>query len=109
MYEYAAKVARVVDGDTVHLNIDLGFDIWRIDASVRIAHINAPELKTVEGRIAANFAMSLLPVGSSVVLKSHELDKYGRVLGTLTLPDGQDFGKLMLDAAHAVPYEGGAR
>lgn len=109
MYDYPATVLRVVDGDTVHLDVDLGFFIELHDRSVRIAHIDAPELSTDAGKAARDFAQTLLPVGTAVVLISHELDKYGRVLGTITLPDGRDFGQVMLATDHAVPYEGGTR
>lgn len=109
MYDYAATVLRVVDGDTVHLDADLGFYLELHDRSVRIAHINAPELSTDAGKAAKAYAEGLLGVGSSVTLLSHELDKYGRVLGSISLADGRDFGKLMLDAGMALPYEGEAR
>ena len=109
MYDYASTVVRVVDGDSVHLNADLGFYIELHDRSVRIAHIDAPELSTDAGKAAKTYAQELLPVGSRVTLYSHELDKYGRVLGTITLADGRDFGTVMLEAGQAVPYEGGTR
>src|SRR6266516_1292842 len=109
MYDYASTVVRVVDGDTVHLSVDLGFYVELHDRSVRIAHINAPELSTEEGKAAKAYAQGLLAPGDKVTLLSHELDKYGRVLGTITLADGRDFGGLMLAANQAVPYEGGAR
>jgi|SRR6266516_326124 len=109
MYDYPATVVRVVDGDTVHLSVDLGFYVELHDRSVRIAHIDAPELSTDAGKAAKAYAQGLLGVGSQVTLLSHELDKYGRVLGSLTLSDGRDFGKAMIDAEQAVPYEGGTR
>src|SRR6266516_1407728 len=98
MYDYPATVVRVVDGDTVHLSVDLGFYVELHDRSVRIAHIDAPELTTDAGKTAKIYAQELLPVGSRVTLYSHELDKYGRVLGTITLADGRDFGQTMIDA-----------
>jgi micrococcal nuclease len=104
MFEYPAKVVRVVDGDTVHLNIDLGFFTWIIDRSVRIIGINAPELSTAEGKVARDFAMNLLPVDTHVSLNSHSLDKYGRVLGSITLPNGTDYGSAMIAAGQAVVY-----
>jgi endonuclease YncB( thermonuclease family) len=92
---------------TVHLDIDLGFFTWIIDRSVRIAGINAPELSTAEGKTARDFSMTLLPVGTKVQLRSHSLDKYGRVLGSITLPDGTDYGVAMVAAGMAVLYDGG--
>jgi micrococcal nuclease len=103
-FDYPAKVVRVVDGDTVHLDIDLGFSTWVINRSTRIAGINAPEFVTAEGKTARDFSMTLLPVGAKVQLRSHSLDKYGRVLGSITLPDGTDYGAAMLATGQAVPF-----
>jgi micrococcal nuclease len=104
-FQYPARVVRVVDGDTVHLDIDLGFSTWIRDRSVRVAGINSPELATAEGKTARDFAQTLLPVGAVVELKSHSLDKYGRVLGSITLPDGTtDYGRAMIAAKQAAQY-----
>jgi micrococcal nuclease len=106
-FDYPAKVVRVVDGDTCHVNIDLGFFTWIMDRSVRIAGINAPEMSTPEGKLARDFALKLLPVGTQIQLRSHSLDKYGRVLGSITLPDTTDYGVAMVAAGMAVLYDGG--
>jgi micrococcal nuclease len=105
-FDYPAKVVRVVDGDTVHLDIDLGFFTWIRDRSTRIVGINAPELSTLEGKTARDFALKLLPVGTQVQLRSHSLDKFGRILGSITLGDGTDFGVAMVAAGMAVLYDG---
>jgi micrococcal nuclease len=105
-FDYPAKVVRVVDGDTVHLDIDLGFFTWIMNRSTRIAAINSPEMNTPEGKLARDFAVKLLPVGTQVQLRSHSLDKYGRVLGSITLGDGTDFGVAMVAAGMAVLYDG---
>lgn len=101
-WTYPATVVRVVDGDTVRLNLDLGLHIWRTD-NCRIAGINTPELGTAAGSAAKAAAESLLPVGAAVVFTSTALDKYGRPLGRLTR-GGADFAEAMLAAGHAVPY-----
>lgn len=98
-----ATVVSVVDGDTAHLLLDLGWYVTYGPVRVRVAHINAPELSTAEGVAARDFAAVLLPVGLKVTFASHSLDKYGRPLGSITLPDGQDYGQAMLDSGHAVP------
>lgn len=101
-------VINVHDGDTITVDVDLGWYLtYRVH--VRILHINAPELSTPEGKVAQQAAASHMPAGSIVILTSHALDKYGRSLGSLALPDGTDFGQWMLDHGYAVPYEGGAR
>lgn len=103
-----AVVSNVHDGDTVTVAADLG---WRISfvVHVRVAHINAPELPTSAGKAARDYLAAIMPVGSSVTLTSHSLDKYGRTLGSITLADGRDVAVAMVSAGHAVPYEGGAR
>ena len=104
---YPAVVIRVVDGDTVRMQLDLGLHIWRTD-NCRIAGINAPEMSTPEGRDAKAYAELLLPVGAAVTFHSKALDKYGRPLGDIDI-GGTDFGAAMIAAGQAVPYNGGAR
>jgi len=110
---FPAKCIALHDGDTVTLAIDLGFDhqIAGVDfagktrLSCRIFGINAPELSTPEGKAALAFAETLLPVGTLCTVLSQGWDKYGgRFDGTITLPDGSDFGAAMVAAGHAVPY-----
>lgn len=101
-------VVAVHDGDTVTLDLDLGWFLT-LRAHIRVAHINSPELVTAAGKVAAKRAKELLPVGTKVELASVGLDKYGRSLGTIALPDGRDLSATMLQEGLAVPYEGGAR
>jgi micrococcal nuclease len=108
-FVYPAIVKRVVDGDTVHVDVDLGFRTWEHDVPVRIAHMNAPEKATAAGKAARDHALSLLPEGLVVQLNSHEWDKFGRVLGSIALPDGRDFAATMIADGQAVAYEGGKR
>jgi micrococcal nuclease len=103
-----ATVERVVDGDTVEVTLDLGWKIYKRD-HVRIAHVDAPELNTVAGKAARTWLNALLPVGTSVTVKSTGLDKYGRALAELKTAEGSDVGFMLLNAGHAVPYEGGPR
>lgn len=112
---YPARVAKVIDGDTFGLDIDLGFDhlISALDwngssrISCRVYGINAPEIRTDAGKVAKTFAETLLPVGSNCLVSSHGWDKYGgRFDGTITLSDGRDFATLMLASGNAVPFMG---
>lgn len=100
------------DGDTCHVDLDLGFgelfSAHDLDGhpvnSCRIYGINAPELDTAQGKVALAYAEKLCPPGTRVTVTSHGWDKYGgRFDGTLTLPDGTDFAALMLQAGQAVP------
>ena len=99
------------DGDTCHVDVDVGFALTvashdldgKPTLSCRIFGINAPELATVPGKVALGFALQLCPPGTHVVVVSHGWDKYGgRFDGTLTLPDGTDFAAQMLAAGQAV-------
>ena len=82
MYEYKALVNRVIDGDTVDVDIDLGFGIWMKDERIRVMGIDTPELRTsdklekVFGLAAKNRLKELIPEGSIQILKT-EVDKDG--------------------------------
>jgi micrococcal nuclease len=105
-----ARVVRVVDGDTLIMDLDLGWKTWRLAERCRLAGINCPEMDTPEGVVARDFVHQLLhwlpedhdgqPV---VTFTSHSLDKYGRPLGHVRLADGRILNTLILDAGHAVP------
>ena len=103
---YPATVISFHDGDTAHLDLDLGFAIHLQGVpSCRVFGINAPELSTAAGKAALAYALSICPVGSTVSVLSHGWDKYGgRFDGSLTLPDGSDFAAQMLAAGQAVVY-----
>lgn len=94
LYHYKAKVIRVVDGDTVRLNIDLGFTVsW--ESNCRLHGINAPELNSLNdterevAQHAKQFLMDQLKAGDLVYIKSEKLDKYGRPLVKLYYGDAQ--------------------
>lgn len=103
MWTVPATVQRVIDGDTCELLLDLG---WRVTyrANARIIGVNAPEVSTAEGRAARDWARNLLPAGTTVTFTSKSLDKYGRPLGSVILPDGRDYATALLEAGHAAPY-----
>ena len=115
MYSYFGIVRDWHDGDTAHIDLDLGFGVILAAydlkghpvLSCRIYGINAPELATDAGKAALTYAEQLCPAGTFVTALSHSWDKYGgRFDGTLTLPDGRDFATEMLTAGQAVPFKG---
>lgn len=83
MYEYAAKLVRAVDGDTVILDLDLGFYSWRIGQSYRLLRIDAPELPTLEG-VVSREALKAFLVGKTLLARTHKADSFGRFLVELT-------------------------
>jgi micrococcal nuclease len=101
-------VQRVIDGDTVVCRLDLGWHVTKMEEPVRVAGINSPELWQPGGQEAKAYAEELLPVGTQVTIISQRLlgslDKYGRTLAAIDLPDGRNFGQEMVAAGHAVPY-----
>lgn len=88
-YTYAMRLVRVVDGDTIHAELDLGFHI-RMVRSVRLVGVDAPEMfgakATPEGKEAKAFVEQWFAEGqtfSIISFKYDEKDKYGRVLGLI--------------------------
>ena len=122
MYTYKAKLDRVIDGDTIDVKIDLGFDI-QIKKRVRFAGINTPESRTrdleekARGLAAKDRVKAVLAENETFTLQSNEIGKYGRVLGTIHLDtiDGRDcltkvcLNDLLITEGHGVEYHGGKR
>ena len=100
MYTYNAKIIRIVDGDTVEAEIDLGFYI-KITDKIRIENLNTPEifkpkdvLEKKEGLIAKEKTRQILE-NKQVVISTKKRDKYGRILAKIQLPTGQDFTTML--------------
>lgn len=111
MYEYRAKIVRIVDGDTVHADVDLGFDSHQF-MTLRLAGIDAPEMGTQEGKDAKEYLTLLLaPTRGQVIIQTEKdrREKYGRYLATLFGGGGMDINATMVETGHAVNYEGGKR
>lgn len=86
MYRYKAQIERVVDGDTVDMLIDLGFDVWTFQR-IRLLGIDTPEKNTSLGK-ALKIHMANQLEGKHIFIDVTKPDKYGRYLGTLWLTDG---------------------
>ena len=111
MFEYKCVITKIIDGDTVDVDIDLGFDCWLRKQRIRLYGIDTPESRTRDkqekryGLAAKKFVMDFIPVGSSAILKTKEKGKYGRYLGDLKV--GMKWlCKALLDNHHAVKYFG---
>lgn len=109
MYTYNATVLKVIDGDTLQLNIDLGFRVG-FKANCRLNGLNTSELnsKNEEERLDAirskAFLESTAPAGSSVKIVSASLDKYGRPLIEL-LVGRNNINQQMISEGYAKPYK----
>ena len=122
MYTYEAKLVRVVDGDTIDVTIDLGFDV-SVKKRVRFEGINAPESRTRDlkekalGLAAKDRVKAILEENSCFTLESTEIGKYGRVLGKIHINtlDGDEcltqvcLNDQLIKEKHAVAYFGGKR
>lgn len=122
MYDYKCKVVKVIDGDTVDVDIDLGFGIWMKKERVRIMGIDTPESRTrdkVEKKfgLAAKARLKELlgpnPVLRTQISKKGEdmKGKFGRILGDFDVYDAttdawRPVTKIMIEEHHAVPYHG---
>ena len=120
MYEYRVTVLRVVDGDTVDVDIDLGFGIVLSNERVRIMGIDTPESRTSD-KLEKKFGLaskarlkSLL--GKTAVLKTQinkngedMKGKFGRILGDFVAPDGRMVTDILVEEGHAVAYFGGSK
>ena len=114
MYEYRVKaVTKVVDGDTIDVDIDLGFNIT-YSQRVRLASIDTPESRTTNklekalGLEVKEFLKEKLKGKTDIVIKTEKPDsseKYGRILGHLMV-DGISLNQEMIDKGYAWGYLG---
>ena len=116
MYEYKCTVVKVVDGDTVDVDIDLGFGVWMRKQRIRMYGIDAPESRTSNrlekryGIASKKFLIGMLD-DKELILKTHKdaKGKYGRILGeiwrTTDFAD-QSINEYMIEKHHAVRYMG---
>jgi len=106
-YCYQAKCTSVYDGDSVTLDIDLGFNIVMRNQKIRLLGINTPEIRGEEresGLVAASRLRDLIE-GKDILMVSHKdrTGKYGRWLATIYI-NGQDINQLLIDEGLADIY-----
>jgi endonuclease YncB( thermonuclease family) len=112
MYEYPCKIVRVVDGDTVDVDIDLGFSHWIHNERIRLYGVDTPECRTTDaeekaaGILAKDFVKNCLHVGGTYRLQTKEKGKFGRYLGTIYLTDDNSINAALVKERLAVPYFG---
>jgi micrococcal nuclease len=107
-YEYKADVVRWIDGDTVELDVDLGFRLSFRD-HFRLDGIDTPERGSVGYITAKVRAAQLAPPGSSVLIQTAKSDKYGRYLAALWTDVGPTVNHTLVEEGLAKPYYGGKK
>ena len=116
MYQYRAKILKVLDGDTVEIDLDLGFNIVLSGQKVRLAGIDTPESRTTNteekprGLLSKKKLAEKLPVGSWQKIQTMKTDsnddKFGRILGVFIMEDGMSLNQWLIDNNYAVLYQG---
>lgn len=116
MYQYKCKIIKVLDGDTVDIDLDLGFKIILANQRVRMAGIDTPESRTtiaeekVRGQLSKKKLAEKLPIGSWQIIETQKPDsnddKFGRILGIFILEDGTRVNDWLIQNNYAVPYKG---
>lgn len=114
MHQYNFRLLRVVDGDTVDIDIDLGFDHWLCNQRIRLNGIDTPESRTRDpiekkfGKLAANKVLELLMLpGVYFISRNYDRGKFGRILGDFGWVDTPTtLCEEMINGRYAVPYHG---
>lgn len=114
LYTYQAKILRVIDADTLELDLDLGFDV-HVNERIRLSRIDAPEKGTEHGDKATEFVTKLTGRLVQVKTEKDRTDKYGRYLAEVYYLESVDTTKdqwinlndLLLNKGYAEPYEDG--
>jgi micrococcal nuclease len=116
MYQYKCKINKVLDGDTVDIDLDLGFNIILVNQRVRMAGVDTPESRTtnkeekVRGILSKKKLAEKLPIGSWQIIETQKSDsnddKFGRILGIFILEDGTRVNDWLIKNNYAVPYKG---
>ena len=119
MYTYKCTVLRILDGDTIDVDIDLGFGVWLHKERVRLHGIDTPESRTRDleekkyGLLAKEQIKSFMPVGSmqTLVTMKDKAGKFGRILGKFLIYDKKTDAQMsindwMVREHHAVEYFG---
>lgn len=117
MYEYRCKIVRVVDGDTVDVDIDLGFGVVYANQRVRLYGIDTPESRTRDkvekkfGKLAGRFLKEKLGKECTLRTRLDATGKFGRILGEFIVYDHETdremtVNDIMIREHLAVPYYG---
>ena len=116
MYTYKVTVKKVIDGDTVDVDIDLGFGVVLRKERVRIMGIDTEESRTRDrvedliGELAKARLKEILGKQTVLVCKKYDAKgKFGRILGDFQTKDGRMVTDVLIREGHAVAYKGGSK
>ncbi len=113
MHEYKARITKIVDGDTIKCDIDLGFSMFLSNQTIRLYGVDTPESRTSDkeekyyGNISKQFLKDYCPKGTWIILRTHldKKGKFGRILGELIVND-TNLNKALIEENLAVEYFG---
>jgi micrococcal nuclease len=112
MYTYTASVLKVIDGDTIEVDFDLGFGVWLRNQRIRLDGIDTPESRTsdkeekVRGTLSKDKLKEILGKDIQITTKIDPNEKYGRILGVLMNKDGVNVNQWLIENNYAVKYSG---
>jgi micrococcal nuclease len=112
MYTYTASVLKVIDGDTIEVDFDLGFGVWLRNQRIRLDGIDTPESRTsdkeekVRGTLSKEKLKEILGKDIQITTKIDPNEKYGRILGVLMNKDGVNVNQWLIENNYAVKYSG---
>ena len=98
-YSYRAVVVRIVDGDTIRVDLDLGLHVWQRNMPLRLLGYDAPEVRGEErpqGLLASAALAELLPIGTEIIVETRKGDGFGRYLAQVW-KDGEDINAIMAE------------
>ncbi len=112
MYEYKATVKRIIDGDSLVLDIDLGFYMFMNETKIRLYGLDTPEMNSedpllrLQAIMATRYLYDNLEVGSKVTINTvlDKREKYGRLLATIITEDGFNINDGLLNNKLAISY-----
>jgi micrococcal nuclease len=110
MYQYKAIITNIVDGDTVDMQVDLGFKMTTVQR-FRLGGINTPETRGPErelGKIAKAYMETLIPVGSEVFILTAKADSFGRYLVSIWKARNslESVSQILVSKGYAVEWDG---
>lgn len=112
MYEYKAIVKRIIDGDSLVLDIDLGFYIFMNETKIRLYGLDTPEMNSedpllrLQAVLATRYLFDNLQIGDKITIKTvlDKREKYGRLLATVFTKDGLNINEGLIQNKLAISY-----